>query len=78
MAITLARVGAVPASEGELLAGSRAGDESAFRTLVRQHRQAMRRVAVSDVKSASVADEVVQETWLAVIRGSSGSRNGRR
>ena len=29
----------------------------------------MRRVALSFVPTASVADEVVQETWLAVIRG---------
>lgn len=29
----------------------------------------MRRVALSFVPTASIADEVVQETWLAVIRG---------
>lgn len=66
---TLARVDAVNVSDVELLAGLRAGDENAFRTLVKQHHSTMRRVAMSYVKSLSVADEVVQETWLAVIRG---------
>ncbi|MGO9957444.1 MAG: RNA polymerase sigma factor [Solirubrobacteraceae bacterium] len=54
---------------GSLLVGLRAGDEMAFRTLVNRHHGAMRRVALSFVKSGSIADEVVQETWLAVIRG---------
>jgi RNA polymerase sigma-70 factor, ECF subfamily len=67
--ITLQRVGAVNVSDGELLVGLRAGDETAFRTLVKQHHSMMRRVAMSYVKTVSVADEVVQETWLAVIRG---------
>jgi RNA polymerase sigma-70 factor, ECF subfamily len=66
---TLERVGAVNLSDGRLLVGLRAGDEAAFRTLVKQHHAMMRRVAMSYVKSVSVADEVVQETWLAVIRG---------
>jgi RNA polymerase sigma-70 factor (ECF subfamily) len=62
-------VGASDVREGELLAGLRAGDEAAFRTLVKQYHPTLRRVAMSYVKSLSVADEVVQETWLAVIRG---------
>jgi RNA polymerase sigma-70 factor (ECF subfamily) len=62
-------VGAVRLSEAELIAGLRAGDEAAFRALVTQYHPAMRRVAVSYVRSVAVADEVVQETWLAVIRG---------
>jgi RNA polymerase sigma-70 factor, ECF subfamily len=69
---TLARVGAVNVSDGELLAGLREGDETAFRTLVKRYHPSMRRVAMSYVKSVSVADEVVQETWLAVIRGLPG------
>jgi RNA polymerase sigma-70 factor, ECF subfamily len=67
--LTLAPVGAVNVSDGEQLAALRAGDENAFRALVKQHHSTMRRVAMSYVKSLSVADEVVQETWLAVIRG---------
>lgn len=46
-----------------------AGDEGAFRTLVTQHYPAMVRVARRYVATAEAADEVVQDTWLAVIRG---------
>jgi RNA polymerase sigma-70 factor, ECF subfamily len=62
-------VGDVGGSETALLARLRAGDEMAFREVVRRHDRAMRRIALSFVQTASVADEVVQETWLAVIRG---------
>jgi RNA polymerase sigma-70 factor (ECF subfamily) len=55
--------------ERELLEQLRAGDESAFRDVVKQHHRAMRRLARSFVPTEAVADEVVQETWLAVIRG---------
>jgi RNA polymerase sigma-70 factor, ECF subfamily len=55
--------------EADLLARLRAGDEIAFREFVKRHDPAMRRLALSFVQTASVADEVVQETWLAVIRG---------
>jgi RNA polymerase sigma-70 factor (ECF subfamily) len=52
-----------------LLERLRAGDESAFRTLVDRHDGALRRVARTFVHTASAADDVVQETWLGVIRG---------
>jgi RNA polymerase sigma-70 factor, ECF subfamily len=57
------------ASEERLLARLRAGEETAFRELVTQHHQMMKRVALTFVRTPSVADEVVQETWLAVING---------
>jgi RNA polymerase sigma-70 factor (ECF subfamily) len=62
-------VAGVESREGELLARLRAGDETAFRRLVKQHDRAMRRVALPFVATEAVADEVVQETWLAVIQG---------
>jgi RNA polymerase sigma-70 factor (ECF subfamily) len=62
-------VSVAAASEGVMLARLRDGDELAFRELVKRHDRAMRRVALSFVRSESVADEVVQETWLAVIQG---------
>lgn len=62
-------VGEAGGSETDLVARLRAGDEMAFREVVRRHDRAMRRIALSFVQTASVADEVVQETWLAVIRG---------
>ena len=47
----------------------RAGDETAFVELVRRYQPAMQRVAESIVRSAAVAQEVTQDTWLGVIRG---------
>ncbi len=57
------------ASEERLLARLRAGDETAFRELVVRHDRAMKRIALTFVRTPSVADEVVQDTWLAVIKG---------
>lgn len=57
------------ASEERLLARLRAGDEAAFREVVARHDRTMKRIALTFVSSPAVADEVVQETWLAVIRG---------
>lgn len=56
----------------------RAGDERAFRRLVESHHAAMIRVATGFVPSHAVAEEVVQDTWLAVIKGiaSFEGRNG--
>lgn len=47
----------------------RRGDEEAFTRLVHQHQQALLRIARMYVCSSAIADEVVQDTWLAVIRG---------
>jgi RNA polymerase sigma-70 factor (ECF subfamily) len=60
---------AVVADDADLVAGLRAGDETVFAALVREHHVAMVRVATSVVGSRAVADEVVQDTWLAVVRG---------
>jgi RNA polymerase sigma-70 factor (ECF subfamily) len=50
----------------------RAGDEEAFRELVAHHDASLRRVARSFVRTPALVDDVVQETWLAVIRGLDG------
>jgi RNA polymerase sigma-70 factor, ECF subfamily len=47
----------------------RAGDESAFMNLVEHLQPSMLRVARMYVSTAAVAEEVVQETWLGVLRG---------
>jgi RNA polymerase sigma-70 factor, ECF subfamily len=47
----------------------RAGDESAFMSLVERLHPSMLRVARMYVSTAAVAEEVVQETWLGVLRG---------
>jgi RNA polymerase sigma-70 factor, ECF subfamily len=55
--------------ERALLARLRAGDEQTFVELVRRHTPGMRRFALTFVRTPSVADEVVQEAWLAVLKG---------
>jgi RNA polymerase sigma-70 factor, ECF subfamily len=53
-----------------------AGDEAAFMLLVEQLQPAMLRVARMYVSTSAVAEEVVQDTWLGVLRGL-GSFEGR-
>lgn len=55
--------------ELQTLARLRAGDESAFAELVERYQASMLRVALSFVSSRAVAEEVVQEAWLGVLRG---------
>ena len=57
------------ADDVELVARLRAGDEDAFVTLVEQYHTTLLRVAATMVPSRAVAEEVVQETWLGVVRG---------
>ena len=55
--------------EFALVDALRRGDEEAFVRLVGEHHASLRRVARLYVANAAIADEVVQETWLGVIRG---------
>ena len=55
--------------DAELLRRLRAGDEQAFVVLVERYNGSMVRLAASFVPSRAVAEEVVQDTWLAVLRG---------
>ena len=57
------------AEESELIARLRAGDERAFETLVERHYSTMLAVARHYVSSRAVAEEVVQEAWLGVLKG---------
>jgi len=56
------------ASDAELVAGLRRGDEEAFVQLVRAHDPGLRRMARLYVADG-VAEDVVQDTWLTVLRG---------
>jgi RNA polymerase sigma factor (sigma-70 family) len=47
----------------------RAGDENAFAELVEKYRTAMLSMALSYVPSRAVAEEVVQDAWMGVLRG---------
>ena len=57
------------AAERALLIRLRDGDEAAFMELVERLSPSMLRVARGYVPSQAVAEEVVQETWLAVLNG---------
>jgi RNA polymerase sigma-70 factor (ECF subfamily) len=56
-------------AEERLLAGLRNGDEQAFMELVERYGASLLRVALLFVATRAVAEEVVQETWLAVFAG---------
>lgn len=55
--------------ETVLIDALRAGDESAFAQLVDRYTPAMLRVARGYVPSHEIAEEVVQEAWIALIKG---------
>jgi RNA polymerase sigma-70 factor (ECF subfamily) len=55
--------------EADLLTRLRAGDERAFETLVQRHHRTMLAVARQYVSTRAVAEEVVQEAWLGVLKG---------
>jgi RNA polymerase sigma-70 factor (ECF subfamily) len=55
--------------ERALLGRLRAGDEAAFEGLVTRYDRPLRRVARTFVRTPTDVDDVVQETWLAVITG---------
>lgn len=59
----------LPNTDGELVARLRQRDGAAFREVVGRHHGAMIRFAQTFVSSHAVAEEVVQETWLAVVKG---------
>jgi RNA polymerase sigma-70 factor (ECF subfamily) len=58
--------------EEELVERLRNKDEDAFAVLVERYHRPMVRVALTFVPNRSVAEEVVQDTWLGVIRGIDG------
>jgi RNA polymerase sigma-70 factor, ECF subfamily len=60
---------AVANGEVLLLARLRQGDERAFDELVTRHHSALIRMAMGYVANREVAEEVVQDTWMAVIEG---------
>jgi len=55
--------------ESALVAALRDGDEAAFAQLVDKHTPSMLRVARGYVPSQEIAEEVVQETWIALLKG---------
>ena len=58
-----------PPDEQRLVSAIRSGDEDAFVELVTRYNASMLRLARVFVPTKAVAEDVVQETWLAVIQG---------
>jgi RNA polymerase sigma-70 factor, ECF subfamily len=56
-------------ADAALVARLRAGEEAAFVALAARHHSAMLRLARTHVSSLALAEEVVQDTWLGVLRG---------
>lgn len=59
----------VAGDESALIAALQQGDEAAFASLVDQHTPSLLRVARGYVPSNEIAEDVVQETWIALIKG---------
>ena len=58
--------------EVDLVNRLRRGDESAFAMLVERYHPQLVRLASSFVPNRAVAEEVAQDTWLAVVKGIEG------
>lgn len=61
-----------PAADIGIVRALRDGDEAAFATLVGMYHATLVRMATLHVSDRAVAEEVAQETWLAVLRGLDG------
>jgi RNA polymerase sigma-70 factor, ECF subfamily len=55
--------------ETAVIAALRDGDEATFARLVDRHTPSMLRVARGYVPSREIAEEVIQETWIALLKG---------
>jgi RNA polymerase sigma-70 factor (ECF subfamily) len=61
--------GAPADPDAALLERLRRGDEDAFRALVEEHGPFLMRLVMMHVPSRAIAEEVVQDTWLAALNG---------
>src|SRR5688572_20164736 len=55
--------------DAELVVRLRSGDEEAFRFVVQRYHASLLRLAQTMVPTRAVAEEVVQDTWLGLVRG---------
>src|SRR3954463_286534 len=65
--MSTARPPALP--DAEIVAALKRGDEAVFATIVDAWSPGLMRMARMFVRDRAVAEEVVQETWIAVLRG---------
>jgi RNA polymerase sigma-70 factor (ECF subfamily) len=63
---------AVMADETALVAQLAAGDRAAFESVYRKHNAAMLRMCVGMIRNRATSEEVVQDTWIAVLKGVGG------
>jgi RNA polymerase sigma-70 factor (ECF subfamily) len=63
---------APPADEPALVERLRAGDRAAFADVIDRHGGSLLRLARSFLRNDAVAEEVVQDTWLAALDGLDG------
>ncbi len=63
---------AARAKEAALVKLLAAGDRAAFEQVYNQHNTSLVRVATGIVRSRATAEEVAQETWIAVLKSISG------
>jgi RNA polymerase sigma-70 factor (ECF subfamily) len=66
---TISRSRPACGNDAEIVKALEAGDETAFVELIHAHHSVLLRVAMTYVASRAVAQEVVQETWLAALKG---------
>ena len=57
----------IPSEEQRFITALAVGDEAAFARLVQQYEKPLLRHAMTHVASEAVAQEVVQDTWIAVM-----------
>ena len=55
--------------ERALIAALRRGEDAAFAELIARYGASLLRLARTFVRDRAVAEEVVQETWLAILNG---------
>jgi RNA polymerase sigma-70 factor (ECF subfamily) len=67
--LTALRATDTTSDESRLLSRLQAGDEAAFTQLIHRYHASMLRLARLFVSEHEIAEEVVQEAWLAVING---------
>jgi len=61
--------GAFDGNEPVLVAALRRREEAAFAAVVKRYHSLMLRVAYAQLNDVAASEDVVQETWLAVIKG---------
>src|SRR6476661_6580933 len=59
----------MPPPDADVVRALKRGDESVFAELVDAYSPGLMRMAQMYVRDRAVAEEVVQETWIAVLRG---------